>query len=158
MGHLWYNTPMNFLSPNWLWLYAGAFLMLAELTAPGFVIFFFGLAAATLGVVMSCLPDALQPSLTMQLALFSALSILYLVTLRRYAKKTFLGDSAAAGHVEDEYVGRFAKVTETIKPGIPGRIMLGDAEWSATAAELLEPGTEVKVVSRENLTMAVARP
>ena len=25
----------------WLWLYAGLFLMLAEILAPGFVIFFF---------------------------------------------------------------------------------------------------------------------
>ena len=29
-----------------MWLYFGAFLMLMELLAPGFVIFFFGLSAA----------------------------------------------------------------------------------------------------------------
>ena len=36
---------MDFLSPVWIWMYVGAFLMLAELISPGFVVFFFGLAA-----------------------------------------------------------------------------------------------------------------
>ena len=34
---------MDFLAARWLWLYAGAILMLAELMAPGFVVFFFGI-------------------------------------------------------------------------------------------------------------------
>ena len=34
-------------SCGWLWLYAGVGLMLAELLAPGFVVFFFGLSAAS---------------------------------------------------------------------------------------------------------------
>ena len=33
----------------WLWMYAGMLLMLLELAAPGFVVFFFGLAAMTVG-------------------------------------------------------------------------------------------------------------
>ena len=148
---------MNFIAPNWLWLYAGALLMLAELLAPGFVIFFFGLAAATVGLLMSFLPDGLQPCLTIQLALFSALSILYLVTLRRYATKTFVGDSAVSKNLEDEYAGRVAKVTEAIKPGCPGRVMMGDSEWTAASTEELEPGAEVRVVARENLTVTVER-
>ena len=38
---------MDLLSPAWIWMYFGAFLMLAELASPGFVVFFFGLGAAT---------------------------------------------------------------------------------------------------------------
>ena len=36
---------------EWIWLYIGAALMMLELVSPGFVIFFFGLAAATVGVL-----------------------------------------------------------------------------------------------------------
>ena len=147
---------MNFLSANWLWLYVGAYLMLAELLAPGFVIFFFGLAAATVGLVLFALPESIAPGLTAQLALFSALSILYLLTLRRYAQKTFIGDSES-GALADEYAGRPAKVTQTIRPGAPGRVLVGDAEWAATADELLEPGADVTVVARDNLTMKVEK-
>ena len=47
---------MDFLSPVWLWMYAGAFLMLAELASPGFVVFFFGLAAATVSMLKWIFP------------------------------------------------------------------------------------------------------
>ena len=147
---------MDFLAAKWLWLYAGAVLMLAELMAPGFVVFFFGLAAATVGLVMFVLPDAFHLTPTWQIALFSFFSILYLVTLRRYVKSVFLGDTDES-KTADEYVGRLAKVTETVRPETPGRVMLGDAEWTAVASERLDPGTEVKVTGRKNLTLEVER-
>ena len=147
----------DFLTAKWIWLYIGAFLMLAEILAPGFVIFFFGLAAATIGLFLFVLPGGFHVTLAWQLALFSFFSILYLLTLRRYAKKVFLGDIDQSSAIDSEYVGRIAKVTETIRPEAPGRVMLGDAEWTASSAERLEPGTEVKVVGRNNLTLTVER-
>ena len=146
---------MDFLSAKWLWLYAGSFLMLAEIMAPGFVIFFFGLAAATIGALLFVLPPAFELTLTWQLALFSFFSILYLVTLRRYVKSVFLGDTAEQQALQSEYVGRLGKVVEVIRPEAPGRILLGDAEWTASADTRLEPGTEVKVVDQQNLTLKV---
>ena len=147
---------MDFLTAKWLWLYVGAFLMLAEILAPGFVVFFFGLAAATIGVLLFVLPSGFELSLSWQMALFSFFSILYLVTLRRYMKSVFSGDTDES-RTFDSDVGRVAKVTETIRPEAPGRVILGDAEWSASAMERLEPGTEVKVVGRSNLTLKVER-
>ena len=78
------------------------------------------------------------------------------MTLRRYVKSVFLGDSDDS-KATDEYVGRLAKVTETVRPETPGRVMLGDAEWTAVASERLDPGTEVKVTGRKNLTLKVER-
>ena len=57
----WHN--MDFLAAKWIWLYIGAFLMLAEIMAPGFVIFFFGLAAATIGLLLFVLPSGFELSL-----------------------------------------------------------------------------------------------
>lgn len=148
---------MEFLSAKWLWLYAGAFLMLAEIMAPGFVIFFFGLAAATIGALMFVLPASFEFTLAWQLGLFSFFSIVYLVALRRYMKTVFLGDTAETKAIASEYVGRLGKVTEVVRPEVPGRIMLGDSEWNAIADERLEVGVEVRVVRQENLTMVVKR-
>ena len=147
---------MDFLSAKWIWLYVGAFLMFAEILAPGFVVFFFGLAAATIGLLLFVLPSGFELSLSWQMALFSFFSILYLVTLRRYMKSVFSGDTDESSTFDSD-VGRVAKVTETIRPEAPGRVILGDAEWSASAMERLEPGTEVKVVGRSNLTLKVER-
>lgn len=138
----------------WLWLYAGAFLMLMELMAPGFVIFFFGLSAATVGLCRALFGEAFD--LTWQLAAFSAFSILYLVLLRRWMKKLFLGArNDTKTDFDNEYVGRVGKVTEAIEPPLAGRVEIGDSMWSAAADAPIAVGTTVKVVSQNNLTMKV---
>ena len=144
---------MELLSIKWLWMYAGAVLMLLEIMAPGFVVFFFGLAAATVGLILF----GVDLSGTLQVALFSALSVLYLLTLRRFLKSIFVGDTTKSQKVDGEYVGRVGRVVEAIRPEVPGRILLGDAEWTASATEWLAPGTEVRVVAQRNLTMSVEK-
>lgn len=146
---------MNFLSAGWLWMYIGGGLMLAEILMPGFVVFFFGLSAVTLGGLILLLPDAFQLSLTWQLALFSLFSIVYLVTLRKYMKSIFLGDSEDTISAMDEYAGRLGEVTAEIAPGLPGRVIVGDAEWNAVAVSRIAAGTKVKILSRKNLTLTV---
>ena len=143
---------MDFLSPIWLWMYVGAFLMLAELASPGFVVFFFGLAAATVSLSKWAFPSL---PLWGQLAAFSVFSIIYLLVLRKYLKKVFMGDKQESLSINNEYIGRVGRVVEVIRPEVPGRILLGDAEWTARSATRLDPGTEVRVVAQENLTLRV---
>ena len=145
---------MDFTAAAWIWLYIGAFLMLAEIVSPGFVIFFFGLGAATVAVCKWAFPSM---TLAWQLAIFSVASIVYLLVLRRYMKRIFMGDTAESLGLSSEYVGRLGKVVETIRPNVPGRILLGDAEWAAAAGEQIDAGAEVKVVAQDNLTMRVER-
>ncbi len=142
------------MSCGWLWLYAGALLMFLELLAPGFVVFFFGLSAASVGLLWFALGDAF--TLTGQLAAFSVLSVVYIVLLRRFLKSLFSGRTEDAGaNIESSSVGRIAKVTEAINPPLAGRVELGDAEWSAVADRTLAVGTDVKIVAQQNLTMKV---
>jgi membrane protein implicated in regulation of membrane protease activity len=143
---------MDYTTAAWIWLYIGAFLMLAELVSPGFVIFFFGLGAATVAGAKWIVPGL---SLSWQLALFSLLSVLYLVLLRKWVKTVFMGDSAETQKIASEYVGRIGKVVESIRPDVPGRILLGDAEWSAVATVAIESRATVKVVAQDNLTFSV---
>ena len=146
---------MDFLSAGWIWMYVGAGMMLAEILTPGFVMFFFGLSAATVGALVLLLPDTFNPSFMWQLALFSLFSLVYLVTLRRYVKKIFIGDNGKSRPLADEFTGRFGEVATAIAPNVPGRVVVGDAEWNATAAVPLAAGTRVRVISRKNLTLEV---
>ncbi len=137
-------------------MYVGAFLMLAEIISPGFVIFFFGLSAMTVGVCRFAFGDAF--TLAWQLAAFSAFSILYRVTLRRLLKRLFTGEITESGvDFNRESVGRIAKVVTAIRPPLAGRILLGDAEWSASADTEIPEGADVRVVAQDNLTMKVVR-
>ena len=140
---------------GWLWLYAGAILMLLETLTPGFVIFFFGLSAATTGLLRFAFGESFDA--TWQVVAFTALTVLYLVFLRRLVKGVFSGKTEGAkSDFENEYVGRAGKVTLAIEPPLAGRVEIGDAEWTAVADAPVAAGANVKVVAQENLTMRVA--
>ena len=138
----------------WLWIYAGAALMLLELVAPGFVLCFFGLSAATVGVLKFALGDVFAP--TGQLAAFSVFSVLYILILRRYLKRVFVGGKVETKtDFDNESVGRVGRLMEAIRPPLTGRVMLGDSEWTAAAERPIEAGANVRVVAQQNLTMKV---
>ncbi len=138
----------------WLWMYIGAALMLLEVLASGFIIFFFGLSAATVGLLRFIFGDAL--SLAWQLAAFSFFSILYLAVLRRALKSVFGGvKTQSASDFDSEYVGRTGTITQACAPGRPGRVLIGDAEWNCECESAIEPGALVRVVRQSNLTLFV---
>ena len=142
------------LSCAWLWIYAGAALMLLELIAPGFILCFFGLSAATVGVLKFVFGEAFTP--TWQLAAFSVFSVLYIVILRRYLKRVFVGGKVETKtDFDNESVGRVGKLTAAIRPPLTGRVMLGDSEWTAESERPIEVGANVRVVAQQNLTMKV---
>ena len=142
------------LSCAWLWIYAGAALMLLELIAPGFILCFFGLSAATVGVLKFVFGGAF--TLTWQLAAFSVFSVLYIVILRRYLKRVFVGGKVETKtDFDNESVGRVGKLTAAIEPPLTGRVMLGDSEWTAESERPIEVGANVRVVAQQNLTMKV---
>lgn len=141
---------------DWIWLYIGAALMMLELISPGFVVFFFGLAAATTGVLTMFAKDAFTT--IWQVVTFAGLSIVYLVFLRRVVKKLFSGTvETSASNFEDDFPGKIAVVTADINTPLSGRVMLGDAEWTAVADAPIEKGVNVRVVVRDNLTLKVER-
>ena len=142
------------LSCAWLWIYAGAALVLLELIVPGFILCFFGLSAATVGTLKFALGDAFTP--TWQLAAFSAFSIIYILILRRYLKRVFVGGKVETKtDFDNESVGRVGKLTAAILPPLTGRVMLGDSEWTAESERPIEVGANVRVVAQQNLTMKV---
>ena len=130
--------------------------MFLELIVPGFVLFFFGLAAATVGVLRAVFGEAFDVS--WQLATFSLASVVYIAVLRRLLKKVFVGGKVeAATDFDNESVGRVGRVTEPIDPPKSGRVLIGDAEWTAVADMPIAAGSDVRVVAQNNLTMSVER-
>jgi membrane protein implicated in regulation of membrane protease activity len=146
---------MSFLSCPWLWLYCAAFLILLELFAPGFVIFFFGLSAATVGLLRFIFGETL--TLTWQLTAFSAFSVIYLVFLRRWCRRLFAGKIASSAEegFDSGLVGRCGRVVEPVAPPSTGRVLVGDSEWTAASDRALAAGSEVKIVAQTNLTLTV---
>ena len=100
--------------------------------------------------------DASWPRPWLFMRMLFASVVLYLLFLRRWLKRVFMGTvTTSATDFEDDMVGRFAKVTAAIAPPKTGRVMVGDAEWTASAAAPIAVGADVKVVARDNLTVRV---
>jgi membrane protein implicated in regulation of membrane protease activity len=89
-----------------------------ELMAPGFVVFFFGLSACTVGICRFALGEAFTP--VWQISAFSVFSVLYIVILRRLIKSVFVGEKSVGGErlSDGGLAGRLGRVTEQIREGI----------------------------------------
>jgi membrane protein implicated in regulation of membrane protease activity len=135
------------------WLYFGVAMILLEVMTPGALIsLFFGLAAFTLALIVWLVPELAQ---VWQWLLFSALSVLYIVLIRKSLKPVFGGSREISDNPDDSFTGKLAVVTQAIAPGKPGRVELGGTTWNAEAECDLDVGVSVRVVSQNNLTLNV---
>ena len=136
----------------WLWLAAGLALVVAELATPsGFFIIFFGAGALTIGVLKAFL---LVDNLTIELLLFSVLSVVYLVLFRGMLQSRV---QAPPPPKVDSLVGVLAIVQESLSPGVVGKVEVRGSMWSArnTSDVTLSPGQRARVSAVDGLTLAV---
>jgi inner membrane protein len=145
---------MEFTSPGLLWLIIGVVLFLLEMAVPGFVIFFFGLAAwiTALGSYL------FTWSLNTQLAVFLTSSLVCLFSLRSIVKKVFMGD--AKDDTADSILasgGEKCMVTKAIKPPAEGQVKFSGTFWRAEADEAIEEGEIVIIVNQNDLLITVTK-
>ena len=136
----------------WLWLAGGLALVVAELATPsGFFIIFFGAGALTVGALKVF---ALIDSLPLELLLFSALSIAYLMAFRGRLRAWV---QVPPPPNVDSLIGVLAIVQESLSPGVVGKVEVRGSMWSArnTSNVTLTPGQRARVSAIDGLTLAV---
>jgi inner membrane protein len=145
---------MELSHPGLVWLIIGVVLFLLEMAVPGFVIFFFGMAAW-----ITALGSYLFPwSLNIQLAVFLISSLVCLFTLRGIVKKVFMGDAKEDG--EDSILangGEKCLVTKAITPPAEGQVKFSGTFWRAEADEAIEEGETVTIVKQNELLITVKK-
>ncbi|MFO7937161.1 MAG: NfeD family protein [Kiritimatiellia bacterium] len=135
------------------WLILGIALMFVELATPGFVVMFFGMSAMTVALLDWLLPlGTILPWL-----IFTVLSVVYILLLRKLLKKVFLGDKNIPDRLEDAFIGKFADVAEHISPGRPGKVEFSGCLWEAESQDDIKPGERAKIVAKNNLTLTVEK-
>ena len=145
------------LSPAYLWIIAGLAVICLELFIQGFVIIFFGLGAVLTGLLLFFVPAGLN----MQLALFTALSVLMLTVFRKMARGYFkgrIGRHNPDGLPPETLEGETAVVAETVRPGeTGGKVEYNGSFWNAESDIRLEKGTLVRIKGRRDLILLVER-
>ena len=135
------------------WLVSGLVMCALEIVVPGFVIIFFGA-----GAILTALATLVFPGLgvSAQTLLFIVLSLASLAAFRRQAVgRGARKDADAAIDYDDDFTGRYAVVVEAVAPGAPGKVEFNGVNWNAASDTALAPGTRVRVVSRNGLTLTV---
>ncbi len=140
------------MSPVLLWFLVGIGFLVVELAVPGFVIFFFGLGAwcTAMAVYFFSL------SLSGQLSVFLATSLVTLLLLRAWLRGVFSGFSQQEDDsVNVEPEASTGVVTEDIRPPARGRVKYGGSFWQAEAEEMISTGTVVNIIEQNNLLVKV---
>ncbi len=143
------------IPPQYVWIIVGLAIMSLELFLPGFILCFFGLGAVITGLLKIFIPMGVNA----QLVVFAALSIVLLVSFRRYAQGYFTGrvsNPAPAGRAMETHTGESAIVTEDIIPDSPrGKVEFHGTSWNADADVEIKTGAKVTIVERHDLTLKV---
>ena len=111
----------------WIWIVVGLALLAFEVLVPGGIIMlFFGAAAIFVGVLVGL---GMPGPLWVQLALFSFLSVVSLLTLRGAILRRF--EDGGDDHEEiDSLLGKTVIVAEEIGTGAVGKAEIRGSSWS----------------------------
>ena len=144
----------EWLKPELIWFIAGLIMFLAEFTMPGLIIFFFGVGAWLVALI--CLFTDI--SINLQLTLFLIASILLLISLRKWLKNIFVGRTGqkqSSDELLQEFVGKKAVVTREIDPQTRGKVEFHGTNWNAEADQIIDEGTSVEIIGKNNITLKV---
>lgn len=139
-----------------LWFIGGVLLMLLEFIIPGGIIFFLGLGAT--GVALLLYTGVIEGWLQAFTAWFIG-SLALLFGLRGLVQKLLPARIERGKTDEDlDAYDQLAQVLERIPAGGEGRIDFRGSTWKAKnyhQDQSLEPGTPVRIVFRDNLVWTV---
>jgi len=142
------------VSPALAWFLAGIACYVIELVLPGFILFFFGIGAWCVTLVLLIM----DVSLTTQLLVFLVCSLVTLVLLRSWLRTVFLGGSTSEDDsVTMDQVPATGIVTEAILPPAEGLVKYGGSFWRAVADEELVRDTVVSIVEKKDLIVKVRK-
>lgn len=139
------------LTPNWLLIYGGLGLILAELFVgieTGFDLVLIGTTLIVGGGVGN-FTDNWQ----LGLATTFTLAVLYVIFGRQYVKNR-LSAEAKPSNV-DALIGQTGVVTKAIAPNAAGRVKISSEEWRAMAETEIASGRSVTIQKFKGVTASV---
>ncbi|MBA4502353.1 NfeD family protein [Marinobacterium marinum] len=149
---------MAFQIEYWHWVVFGMLLILAELVLPSFTVFWFGLGAFLLAVLMWLQPDL---SLSLQLVAWAVSSSLFALGWFKLVRPLMV-DRTKAGIAREAVLGETGQVIQVPQPPRRGQMrfatpVLGDDEWEFICDEPVELGDRLMIVEISGNTLIVKK-
>ncbi|MCG6931178.1 MAG: NfeD family protein [Desulfofustis sp.] len=138
------------------WLILGLLLMLGEMLVPSFTLFWFGLAALAVSVLLLAVPEL---GLTPQLLVWAGASIVFTVLWFKFFKPT-MTDKTRAGISKEAVVGETGIVIRVPQDEVRGTVrfpipLLGSDEWEFICRQECRVGDRVEVLDVSGNTLIV---
>lgn len=115
------------LEPGWIWAIAGVLLLIAEIIAPGFFLFFVGVAAIATGAFTLLFGLGTAAQLVL-FAIYTALAVM--IGKRWYAQPDTADQSIRLNDPAKRLIGKTVVVVDPVDEH-GGRVRVGDGEWTA---------------------------
>jgi len=141
---------LNGANAVWVWLGAGAVLLMLEMLAPGVFLLWLGLAAGLVGL----LSVFVRLDAGLQLTLFAVLSLalgLFARLVLRYGVS--VTDRGTLNKPGNRFTGQVVEVAEPIVNG-RGKVKIGDTLWNAAGPDVAAGG-RVRVTGAKGVVLVV---
>jgi inner membrane protein len=140
----------------WYWLILGMVLMAAEMMVPSFTLFWFGLSAGLVSLLLLLMPSI---SLSLQIICWAFGSIGFTFLWFKYFKPT-MSDRTKAGITKEAVTGETGIVTKIPQDNIRGIVrftmpLLGADEWEFLCNDECRVGDRVEVTDVAGNTLIV---
>ena len=147
---------MEFAILWWYWLVFGMILVAAEILVPSFTLFWFGLAALLVALLVFLVPGS---SLSLQIICWALGSIGFTFLWFKYFKPTMI-DRTKAGISREAVTGETGIVTRVPQDEIRGIVrfampLLGSDEWEFICHDRCSIGDRVEVTDVSGNTLVV---
>lgn len=121
---------MDIISNSQAWLIVGFLMLVIEMFSLSFFAIFFALGALLTAALTYF---GVLPSVTWQVVIFCVTSILSLIFLRKFIKKTF--SKPKGGKEYSEFIGDPVRVTKAIPANGRGKVYYRGTEWDAISED-----------------------
>ena len=149
---------MDFKIPYWYWLVLGMLLVMAEIFIPSFTVFWFGLGAIVVALILWLLPDL---AFSWQLFVWAIASIVFTVLWFKFFKP-LMTDRTKAGISREAALGESGQVIKVPEEGRRGIVrfatpLLGAEEWPFICNQEVVSGDRVFVKEISGNTLLVEK-
>ncbi|RZJ81068.1 MAG: NfeD family protein [Flavobacterium sp.] len=141
----------EFMNITVLWFIVGFIFFLLEFIVPGFILFFFGIAAWIVAI-LTLFTDI---GLNTQLIIFLITAIVSVILLRKVLKDKLGMYREGPRMLEDEYIGKIALAETAITPQDNGKVEFKGASWDAKSDDYIVPGQKVQIIETRSILLIV---
>jgi inner membrane protein len=139
-----------FKNPAVIWFFLGFVFFILEFLVPGFILFFFAIAAWIVALIVLIF----DVSINMQLVIFIISALITILLFRKWLQKIMLSKKHTT-QLEHEFIGKTAIAETSIGPDKEGKVDFKGTSWNARSEDAIQKGDHVIITGNESIVLIV---